>query len=65
VSGTAGRYTMVGDYNGWNDAPEDEREALDILEPTLAPLPLAVLPGVQVIKASPTGAAAISRRKAA
>jgi hypothetical protein len=56
---------MVGDYNGWNDAPEDEREALDILEPTLAPLSLAVLPKVQPIKASATGAEAISRRKAA
>jgi hypothetical protein len=33
---------MVCDYNGWNDAPEDEREALDLVEPTLAPPSLAV-----------------------
>jgi hypothetical protein len=23
---------MTCDYNGWNDAPEDEREALDVYE---------------------------------
>lgn len=38
---------MVCDYNGWNDAPEDEREALDLVEPTLYPASLAVLPSSQ------------------
>jgi hypothetical protein len=59
------RYTMVGDYNGWNDAPEDEREALDLLESTLAPLSLAVLPKVQLVKAPARGAETIGRRRAA
>ena len=27
---------MTADYNGWADQPEDEREALDQLEITLA-----------------------------
>jgi hypothetical protein len=27
---------MVADYNGWTDLPEAEREALDILELSLA-----------------------------
>jgi hypothetical protein len=56
---------MVGDYNGWNDAPEDEREALDLLESTLAPLSLAVLPNVQLVKAPARGAETNGRRKAA
>jgi hypothetical protein len=34
---------MVCDYNGWNDAPEDEREALDLLETVLAQPPRPVL----------------------
>jgi len=38
---------MVCDYNGWNDAPEDEREALDLVEPTLALSSLVVLPRLQ------------------
>jgi hypothetical protein len=38
---------MVCDYNGWNDAPEDEREALDLLEPTLASTMLVVLSNLQ------------------
>ena len=28
--------TMTADYNGWADQPEEEREALDRLEMTLA-----------------------------
>jgi hypothetical protein len=38
---------MVCDYNGWNDAPEDEREALELFESTLAQRSLVVLPNVQ------------------
>lgn len=34
---------MVCDYNGWNDAPEDEREALDLLETVLAQPPKPTL----------------------
>jgi hypothetical protein len=32
------RETMTADYNGWADQPEEEREALDQLEMTLATL---------------------------
>jgi hypothetical protein len=35
---------MVCDYNGWNDAPEEEREALELLEPSLLTRPLTAHP---------------------
>jgi hypothetical protein len=56
---------MVCDYNGWNDAPEDEREALDLLESALAPRPLSALPKDLVGKAIARGAEATARRLAA
>ncbi|HEY7635444.1 MAG TPA: hypothetical protein VH763_07875 [Gemmatimonadales bacterium] len=42
---------MVCDYNGWNDAPEDEREALDLIEAALAYPARPVLSKVQPGKA--------------
>jgi hypothetical protein len=29
---TTGRLQVGADYNGWNDAPEDEREEMDAFE---------------------------------
>jgi hypothetical protein len=40
---------MVCDYNGWNDAPEEEREALDLLEATLTQ------PSLALVRMSPPG----------
>jgi hypothetical protein len=56
---------MVCDYNGWNDAPEDEREALDLIEPFLAPRPLVVLPKVQPDTPQARMAEANTHRRAA
>jgi hypothetical protein len=56
---------MVCDYNGWNDAPEDEREALDLVEPTLTPPPLAALPRSQPGNSPATAAEASPYRRAA
>jgi len=47
---------MVCDYNGWNDAPEDEREALDLLETVLAQPPRPVLSKGQRDKTATLGA---------
>lgn len=55
---------MVCDYNGWNDAPEDEREALDLVEPTLAPSSRVVLPRLQSGN-SPAKAAEVSPQRRA
>lgn len=56
---------MVCDYNGWNDAPEDEREALDLIEASLAPRALVVLPKVQPDTPPVRMAEASTRRRAA
>ncbi len=37
---------IVCDYNGWADAPEDEREALEALELGPAPAPRSSTPGL-------------------
>jgi len=56
---------MVCDYNGWNDAPEDEREALDLLETVLAQPPKPVLSKGQFDKTALLGVELNARRLAA
>jgi hypothetical protein len=55
---------MVCDYNGWNDAPEEEREALDLVESTLTPPPLTVGTGAQPRNSSAPADARLHRRAA-
>jgi len=56
---------MFCDYNGWNDAPEEEREALDLLEAALAQPLKPVLSKEQPDKARALGVELMARRLAA